>query len=133
MWVVLLSIATRVIGIVQQLILVWLLAKSDFGLMGLALTVTTFINLMANPGIDAVLVQRQKKFHLWATPAFWLGMITGVMGLIITMSIAPLAARVYEQPALVGLLAVMSLAMPFQTLQIVPKTCCRPSFALARV
>ena len=48
-------------------------------------------------------------------------MITGVMGMLITLAIAPLAARVYEQPALVGLLAVMSLAIPLQTLQIVPK------------
>ena len=121
MWVVLLSIATRVIGVVQQLVLVWLLAKKDFGLMGLALTVTAFVNLLANPGIDAVLVQRQRRFHLWATPAFWLGMITGTLGMVVTIAAAPLAARAYEQPALVGLLVVMSLAMPLQTLQIVPK------------
>lgn len=121
MWGVALAIVSRLVGVLQQFALVWLLQKSDFGLMGLAYTVTAFVNLLANPGIDAVLIQRHRRFHLWATPAFWMGMTTGAIGMVATIAVAPLAAAAYGRPELTGLLWVMSAAMPLQTLQIVPK------------
>lgn len=121
LWGVLLAAVTRGVGFVQQLALAWLLQKSDFGLLGLALTVTAFINLMANPGIDVVLVQRQRRFNLWATPAFWMGMTTGTIGMLLTMAAAPLAAWIYDKPPLTGFLLVVATALPFQALQIVPK------------
>lgn len=121
MWGAALAVVSRFVGIVQQLALVWLLEKSDFGLMSLAYTVTAFVNLLANPGIDAVLIQRHRRFHLWATPAFWMGMTTGVIGMATTIVAAPIAAAIYGRPELTGLLLVMAIAMPLQTLQIVPK------------
>jgi PST family polysaccharide transporter len=121
MWVAAQAGATRVVTLVQQVALTWLLSKSDFGVIALAYTVTTLVNLMANPGIDAVLVQRLRKFHLWATPALWLGMAMSVAGAIVMLVAAPIAAWVYEQPHLIGLIAVLALALPLQALQIVPK------------
>lgn len=121
MWVAAQAGATRVVTLVQQVALTWLLSKSDFGVIALAYTVTTLINLMANPGIDAVLVQRLRRFHLWATPALWLGLTMGVVGAILMLVAAPIAAWVYEQPQLIGLIAVLAISLPLQALQIVPK------------
>ena len=50
MWIAGQSMVTRVVVLVQQLLLAWLLEKSDFGLIGLATTVTAIANWMANPG-----------------------------------------------------------------------------------
>jgi O-antigen/teichoic acid export membrane protein len=121
LWGVILAFVSRGVGLLQQLVLVWLLDKSDFGVVGLALTVTVLINVMANPGIDAVLVQRQRRFHLWATPAFWLGMATGTSAMLVMMAAAPVAAWIYGKPSIIGVLLVMAAAIPLQTLQIVPK------------
>src|SRR5688572_12151576 len=120
LWGVILAFVSRGVGLLQQLVLVWVLDKSDFGVVGLALTVTVLINVMANPGIDAVLVQRQRRFHLWATPAFWLGMATGTTAMLVMMAAAPVAAWIYGKPSIIGVLLVMAAAIPLQTLQIVP-------------
>jgi len=121
MWLVVQNISTRAISLLQQLALAWLLAKSDFGLIGLAYTVSTFAALLSNPGIDAVLVQRGRRFERWATAAFWLGTTTGVAAMVLMALAAPVAAWAYRQPQLVGLILVLSLGAPLQTLQIVPK------------
>src|SRR3989304_10348232 len=101
MWVAAQAMLSRGVVLVQQLALAWLLAKSDFGLIGLTYTVTTFVTLMANPGSDAVLVQRSRHFRRWATPAFWLGLTMSVACAIVTLLFAaPLAARAYDEPRL---------------------------------
>ena len=49
LWVVVQAVATRGVGMAQQLLLAWLLAPDDFGLIALALTVSTFVGLLSNP------------------------------------------------------------------------------------
>jgi PST family polysaccharide transporter len=133
MWVAGQAALTRVIVLVQQLALAYLLAKSDFGLIGLAYTVTTIVALMANPGIDAVLVQRMRHFKLWATPALWLGMAMGLAGTVAMLALAPIAAWAYGEPKLIGLIAVLAFALPFQALQIVPKSLLRTQMRFGAV
>ena len=121
LWVGLLSVVTRVIGLLQQFVLAWLLSKSDFGVLGLAYTVIGVVNLLANPGIDAVLVSRRRRFRLWASPALWMGLSTGLAAMLLTIASSPLAARVYDEPRLIAFLVIASFSMPLQTLQIVPR------------
>jgi len=121
MWIAVQAGTTRIVGLVQQIALGWLLAKSDFGLIAMTYTVSTFVNLMANPGIDAVLVQRLRRYRHWATPAFWLGTAMGFLGCLTMLALGPLAAWAYGQPTLVSLITVLAVALPIQSLQIVPK------------
>lgn len=121
MWVVAQAVASRGVTAIQQVVLAWLLTESDFGLIGLTYTVSSFVKLMANPGVDVVLVQRLRHFRHWATPAFWFGLAMGVVGGILMFATAPFAAWVYGQPQLIGLIGVLAIAAPIQTLQIVPK------------
>ncbi len=120
-WFALQSVATRGVALLQQFVLVWLLAKEDFGLIGLAYSVSMFVNLLANPGIDGVLIQRQRQFRHWATPGFWLGMATGLAGTLVMLVAAPLAAWAYGRTELTGLILVLAIAPPLQALQIVSR------------
>jgi PST family polysaccharide transporter len=115
------AIATRGATALQQLALGWLLMPDDFGLIGLTYTVTMFVNLVANPGIDTILVQRQRRFRLWATPACWMGLTASLAAMALMVALAPVAARIYEKPPLTGLITVLALALPFQSLQIVTR------------
>jgi PST family polysaccharide transporter len=121
MWVASQAMVSRVVMLVQQLMLAWLLERDDFGLIGLALTVTAIATWMANPGVDTVLVQRPRWFRHWATPAFWLGQTMGLAGALVVLVLAPVAAWIYDQPRLIGLIAFSALVLPIQALQIVPK------------
>ena len=121
MWVVAQAVITRGVIIAQQLALAWLLAKSDFGLIGLTYSVTAVVALIANPGIDTILVQRLRRFRHWSTPGFWLGLAMGVAAAVVMLVLAPVAAWAYGQSELIGLIAVLAIASPIQSLQIVPK------------
>lgn len=122
MWIAAQAGATRVITVVQQLALAWLLSKADFGLIALTYTVSSFVAMMSNPGIDLVLVQRTRQYRHWATPAFWLGMTTSVLAMVFTIFVAaPVASKLYDQPKIIGLIVVLGFALPLQALQIVPK------------
>lgn len=119
MWTVAQAVATRGVTLLQQLALAWLLAKKDFGLIGLAYTVTSFVTLMSNPGIDTVLIQRQRHFCIWATPAFWMALTMGMVAMVAALTIAPMAAWAYGQPRLSGLIAVLAIALPIQAVQMI--------------
>lgn len=104
-----------------QLALAWLLLKEDFKLVTLTATVTTFAMLLQQFGLKQVLVQRQREFDRWATPAFWMSMALGLAAGAITIGAAPLAASFFEEPALVGLLSVAAIALPAWSLALVPE------------
>jgi PST family polysaccharide transporter len=120
-WLGIQMVATRGVTFFQQFVLVWLIAKEDFGLIGLAYTVTMFVNLLSNPGIDAVLIQRHRRYRQWATPAFWLGISVGLAGSAILLAAAPVAAWAYGRSELTGLILVLAIVPPLQALQIVPR------------
>src|SRR3982750_243263 len=65
-WLLAQNVGTRAISFAAQIILAKLLAPADFGTIGLALTVTTFASVVANFGVDDVLLQRQKSLRFWA-------------------------------------------------------------------
>ncbi|MEX0641081.1 MAG: oligosaccharide flippase family protein [Pirellulales bacterium] len=119
-WLLAQTLGSKAVTLVGQLVLAWLLAPEDFGQIGLAYTVTAFVALLINPGIDVILVRRGRRFHLWSTSAFYFSLVAGLLGCVAILVAAPLVARVYESPQLVGLLAVLALATPLGSLTLVP-------------
>ena len=119
-WSVVQTIATKAVLFIGQMVLAWLLAPEDFGKIGMAYTVTAFVALLTNPGIDVILVRRGRRFHLWSTPAFYFGLTTASLGCLVILSVAPLAAHLYEAPELTGLLAILAFATPIGSLMLVP-------------
>jgi PST family polysaccharide transporter len=120
LWLVVQSLASRVIGFVTQLILARLLLPEDFGIIGLALTVTTIANSLIGFGIDEVLLQRQKTIAYWETPAFWLSFGISFVGMLGMFTVAPLAAGWYHSPGLTGLIVAIAIATPLRSVATVP-------------
>jgi PST family polysaccharide transporter len=106
---------------VAQMALARLLVPEDWGLVGLAFTVSAFADLLASAGFREVLVQRHKRFGLWAPPAFWLALAFGVLAAAAMAAIAPLAARFYDAPSLPRLIYVLATASPIMSLACVPE------------
>ena len=119
-WLIVQSLASRGIGFVTQLILARLLMPEDFGIIGLALTVTTIANTLISFGVDEVLLQRQKTIGFWETPAFWLSFGISFLGMLGMFAIAPLAAKWYHSPNLIGLIVAIAIATPLRALATVP-------------
>jgi len=119
-WLLVQNAGTRVISFGSQIILAKLLAPSDFGNIGLALTVTTLASVVANFGVDDVLLQRQRTLRFWASPAFVTSLGLGLFSFLAVVGIAPLAALIYRSPILLSILPLMALALPLTALSTVP-------------
>ena len=119
-WLMTQTVSVRILSMLSQFILIWLLSPSDFGAVGLANTVAALSATVMNFGIDEVLLQRPQGISRWAASAFWMSMVFAVitMGLILIAS--PWISRMYGTPELTGLLTVQAIALPIWALATVP-------------
>ena len=121
------SVAGKAIAAVGQIILAWYLRPQEFGIVGLAFTITALIGLLQQAGLREILIRRSRTFPRWANAAFWMSLMTGCGAALLTVAIAPFAAAMYgaDSPAtsrqqLVPLLDVLALAMPINAAATVP-------------
>lgn len=118
-WLTLQTLSARVFSLLSQLVLAWLLVPSDFGLIGLAYTVTTMVRTLVSFGVDDVLLQRQRTIRLWQSSAFWATLGLSLLGMLTVFVAAPVGAALYHSPKLIGLLAILGVAMPLGALSTV--------------
>jgi O-antigen/teichoic acid export membrane protein len=112
--------AAKVISYAAQLVLAYLLSEDDFGIVALAYTITTFVQVIEQAGVGDVLVQR-KNFRTWAIPAFWLASCLGLVSCLLTAAAAPFAARYYENPQLFWILLVLAPASIPNAFMAIPR------------
>ncbi len=120
LWFLAQNLAARVSGLAAQVVLAWLLLPSDFGKVGLALTVSSLAGTLVNFGIDDILLQRQQRMHRWIDSAFWMSAALGSGSALAVLAVAPLGASAYGSPDLVGLLAWLAAALAIGSLATVP-------------
>jgi PST family polysaccharide transporter len=109
-------IATQLAGI---LILARLLPASDFGLVAMATIVTGLASLFRDFGTAAAVIQRKFLPDSLLDSVFWLNIGIGIALAIAVMASAPLVARLFLEPRLVGLLIWLSVAFPLGSLGLV--------------
>jgi PST family polysaccharide transporter len=119
-WLLAQTVGSKLVNMVGQVVLAWLLSPADWGLVGLAYTVTAFASLIQQAGLREILIHRHEHFDRWANPAFWMSLALGCLGAAVMAGMAPIAAWMYEEPQLVGLVLVLAATAPFSGLDIVP-------------
>jgi PST family polysaccharide transporter len=118
-WLMAQTVGSKAINMAGQVALAWLLSPADFGLVGLAYTVTAFAGLIQQAGLREILIHRHHHFNRWVNPAFWMALTLGGVGALVMVAAAPLAAWMYDEPPLVGLVLVLALAAPVSGLDAV--------------
>jgi len=99
----------RFIGLFSVFILAHLLEPADFGIMGLAVATLALVELLGAVGLWQALLRIKEWDREHLDTAWTIQLIVfGAMGLLALCS-APLVARIYDQPALTAVLAVLSL------------------------
>ena len=79
-WLGIQIVALKPINAVGNLLLAWLVVPEVFGLVGMAYTVTTFVDLIQQAGVNQVLIHRHTSYRLWSSPAFWMTTAMGFLG-----------------------------------------------------
>jgi O-antigen/teichoic acid export membrane protein len=126
-WLLAQNAGGRIIGLACQFLLAKLLLPGDFGVLGLAGTVTSVVGVLVWFGVDDVLLQRQKTMRFWITPAFWMSLGSGTLGMTVVLVVATVMADAYSAPELKPILSIMAIAMPFAALVAVPTVIIRAS------
>jgi PST family polysaccharide transporter len=125
LWLLGQTAASRVVQALSQIVLAWLLTPADFGEVSLALAVAAIVSAFFGLGLEDVLLQRHRALRLWAPTVFRLSLAIGLLGGLALLAAAPVAALIYGQPNLAGLIAVAALGAPIGSLETVPGTILR--------
>jgi PST family polysaccharide transporter len=121
------SVAGKAIAAVGQIILAWYLRPQEFGIVGLAFTISVLVGLLQQAGLREILIRRSRTFPRWANAAFWMSLATGFGAALLTAAIAPFAAAMYgadspgtSRQQLIPILDILALAMPINAAATVP-------------
>jgi O-antigen/teichoic acid export membrane protein len=80
-----------------------LLTPHDFGLVGMAAVVTSFLGLFRDAGLSQATIQRGEITHAQVSALFWANIGIGLSLAGIIVGTAPLIAVFYNEPRLVGI------------------------------
>jgi O-antigen/teichoic acid export membrane protein len=124
-WFLSQTIAGRVVQLISQIALSWLLLPKDFGVVSLTYTLTTIVGALFSFGVADVVLQRQRKLRLWLSQGFWLSIGAGCASAVVVIAASPIAAAFYHAPEIIGLSALIALSMPLSAISAVPSAILR--------
>lgn len=103
--------------VAQLAVLSRLLTPEDFGLVGMAMVVTMFIQLFSDVGLPMATVQRDKINQPFVTAVFYIDLLVSIGLMAVCMAIAPVAASVFGDPRVAGLMIFIAVTFPLIALR----------------
>jgi PST family polysaccharide transporter len=86
------------------------LSPSDFGIVALGMVVWSLASLFADLGVSASLIQAKENIEAQANASFWLNLFIGAGLSLLTMVMAPLVGKFYDNALVVPILRVQGLS-----------------------
>jgi O-antigen/teichoic acid export membrane protein len=109
-WMIATRLATKAIEFIVLLVLARMLSPADFGIIVIAMTSVTIIEAVFEIPIYQVLIAQDELNRSHLDTAFTLGFLRGVAMSLVLLAIAVPFAHIYNDPRLLGLIAILSLA-----------------------
>ena len=112
----------RSLDLAVRLILARLLFPEDFGLVGMAVVFTSFIEVLNDAGFGLALIQKKKEelTEVHYHTVFWAAIIWAFfLYTVIYFLISPLVAYFYQQPLLENVVRALSLPLLFKAVNTV--------------
>lgn len=114
------AIIYQAVALVVQVALAHVLAKDQYGIYGVAVTVLTLGTLVQQVGFNEVLQHRRASLHLWVNPAAWLAGSLGLLGALIVVAAAWPVGAAYGSTTLAYVVLLMA-PIPFaRAMTVVP-------------
>ncbi|WP_169799538.1 lipopolysaccharide biosynthesis protein [Novosphingobium lentum] len=109
-----------VISLGSQVVIARLLFPSDFGLLAMVYPIIGFIQVFNDLGLGQVIIQRPALEQAQVSALFWINIaLSGALAFIVIL-LSPLAAWVYGEPRVTGIMASLALILPIAALGIHP-------------
>lgn len=97
-WLLAADILTRLSSAIRMIALSRLLAPSDFGLLGIALMIQTWIEAFSGTGIQASLIHHKGDIKHLLDSAWTVGILRAVGIFLLMTTVAPTASRFFGDP-----------------------------------
>lgn len=108
-WMLLVKITMRVIGVVSTVILARLLTPEDFGVVAIAMAFFALIGLLAQFGFDTVLIQKQDATAVHYDTAWTLNVAFALLAAALLCLGAPVITDIYEDERLQPILYAVAV------------------------
>lgn len=105
----------KVLVFISTIILARLLSKSDFGVVGYAFVVTSFLDALNGLGIGPALIYHKDEPET-ADTAFWLGLIVGLGLFVLTWIAAPWIGAYFNDDRAIAVVRTMVVVYPLSAL-----------------
>ena len=115
-WTIAFTVVNKVVSFASQIALAWFLFPSELGVAALALSISGMAAVLSAGGLLTLLVQRQGPIDDDAPQVFWLSLALGLAAMALIVAAAPAAGRLYDNPAVVPVMFVVSLCFPATTI-----------------
>lgn len=119
LWTGIQTIGTKLISLIAQLVLAWLLLPEDFGKISIAAAVTSIIFLIQNFGLSDLLISRGKMFDRIYNLAKSISALTAIICFVVTVIVAFGAGFIYNDDEITKLILLFSIVIPFNTMSVV--------------
>jgi PST family polysaccharide transporter len=100
------------------MVLARLLDPKDFGLVGMVTAFTGVLSLFRDFGLSTATVQRAEVSDEQMSTLFWINVAVGAALTLIAFVIAPVIARFYGEPRLVGVTALLAVGFLFNAIGV---------------
>ncbi len=130
-WIYVARYSGKLIVFVSTIILARLLSKDDFGLVGYALLLTNFLDLLSDLGIGSALVYHKKDVRASDT-AFWIVFLMGFLLFGITWLVSPLVGSFFSDQRAVEITRVLGITFPIVSFGYIHNTLLQKELAFDR-
>lgn len=123
----------QILTFVSTLLVARLLSPGDYGLMALAGIWTGSIELLAEMGLGAAIIQFRDLEDRELNACFWVTMSVALAAYAVLFIAAPVIAIWFKAPALSRVLPVAGLTLPLVAIRVVPDSLLRKRLALDKI
>lgn len=113
------SIGTQGVSFIVSLVLARLLVPEDYGVVSVISIFIGIANMFLTSGLTTALVQKRELNQLEMSTVFYCNLLISLCLYGILFLLAPLVAKLYEQPILEPITRVLALRLPLQAFQAV--------------
>lgn len=119
-WAIVDSASTGLLGVLTLSILTRVLGAEDFGAVALAQSTVILIQLFTSLGLTEAIIQRRAINDIYINSAFWLSILMGVLGFLLSVTIAAYFLLGTSHHLLAALMLIEGTACLFVGINLVP-------------
>lgn len=133
LWATITQFSTQIFQFVVITILARLLLPEDFGVIGMAVIFTGFVQTVSDLGLSASIIQRKNITEKHLSTSFWVSLGSGIILCIITIIISPYIGLFFRNELIGPILSILSIGFIPGSACIVHKSLLQKNIAFKKI